>query len=245
MEGAENEMPQIKNTAMVAVGISLIVLLLIILEHNLAFQGHGTIVLPAGGTYLGPTTSPADTVTLAPSPVPSGAASKPAPDGTYTTAAGKFAVTKDAAWVTVRGNKYPYAFSAPKTLKLVPLSQNQYDIYAISWNNQPADQNVLVGVDDLSAKDSLKQYITTSKRAYVESWWKQFGLTGVASITEFTNSRGLHGYRAKYINSAGQSPNDDVFFEVSDPKYVIHLASGVLDASVFNPLIDSVAWNLK
>ena len=247
MDDAPNEIPQIKNTAMVTAGICLIVLLLIILQHNLAFQSKGTIVLPAGGTYLGPTTSPTQevTVTLAPTAIPTGKDTTPTADGTYTTADGKFAVTKNAVWVTVNGNKYPYSFSAPKSLNLVALSKDQYDIYAISWNNQPPDQNVLIGVDNLNDKDSLKQYVTTSKRGYVENWWKQFGLKGVASITEFTNSKGLHGYRAKYINAAGQSPNEDVFFEAPNPAFVIHLASGVLDASVFNPLIDSVAWTTK
>lgn len=241
----EEQLPNIKNTGMVTAGISIAIISLIILQHNLSFQQHSTVVLPAGGTYLGPSNTPTPSpaqITVAPTPIPSGVASKPTVNGNFTTSAGKFAVTKDATWVTVKGNKYPYSFSAPKALTLVPLSQDQYDIYAISWNNQPADQNVLIGVDNLNNKDSLKQYITTSKRGYVENWWKQFGLKGVASITEFTNSKGLKGYRAKYINNAGQAPNDDVFFEVPDPQYVIHIASGVLDSSVFDPLIDSVAW---
>jgi hypothetical protein len=241
----EGELPNIKNTGMVAAGISIAVISFIVLQHNLAFRKNGTVVIPAGGSYLGPTVSPIQTpaqITVAPTPVPTGTASKPTANGNFTTAAGKFGVTKDATWVTLKGNKYPYSFSAPKALSLVPLSQDQYDIYAISWNNQPADQNVLIGVDNLSTKDSLKQYIATSKRGYVENWWKQFGLKGVASITEFTNSKGLKGYRAKYINGAGQAPNDDVFLEATDPQYVIHVASGVLDASVFDPLVDSVAW---
>ena len=60
---------------------------------------------------------------------------------------------------------------------------------------------------------------------------------------EFTNSNGIRGYRAKYLNSANQAPNDDVFFEVPEPHFIIHVASGVLDAAVFDKLIDSVAWN--
>jgi len=246
------KLPELKNVGAIAAVSSIVVILLIILQHNMAFQKTSTIVIPAGGTYLGPTNTP--------TPMPGAqaqvgnepvATTKPSEtvkndaanaDGTYTTTAGKFAVTDNAVWVTVKGNKYPYSFSFPKALKLVTFPNDQFDIYAISWNNMPPDQNVLIGVDNLSRTDTLKQYITVSKHSYVENWWKQFGLKGVGSILEFTNSKGLKGYRAKFLNSANQSPNEDVFFEVPDPTYVIHIASGILDASVFDKLLDSVAW---
>ena len=246
--GESEQIPPIKNTAIIAIGVSVAVIALIILQHNLAFQGVGTIVLPAGGTYLGPTdtTTPAPAITppapVAPTVTVSTTPTAPTKNGTYTTAQGKFAVTKDAVWVTVKGNKYPYSFKKPSALNLVTFPNDQFDIYAISWNGQPPDQNVLIGVDNLNRTDALKQYIDVSKRTYVENWWKQFGLKGIGSITEFTNSHGLKGYRAKFLNSAGQTPNDDVFFETPNPIYVIHIASGVLDSSVFDPLIDSVAW---
>jgi hypothetical protein len=205
------------------------------LRHNLAFQKKSTIVLPAGGTYLGPK----DTPTEAP-PVPTTNNLRPV------TNVNKFTVSADTPWVTVKGNVYPYSFQSPKTLKLVTFpGENKYDIYAISWNNQPPDQNVLIGVDNLNNTESSKQYITTSKRSYVESWYKQFGLKGIASLIEFTNNQGLKGYRATYINASGQTPNDDIFFEVANPAYVIHLASGVLAPEVFDKLIDSVSWNKK
>jgi hypothetical protein len=237
--------PNIKNTGMIAAGVSVGLILLIILQHNLAFQKQGTIVLPAGGTYLGPTNTPTPMPqAVAVTSTPTAKSTPKAGSESYTTSDGKFAVGKDAVWVTVKGNKYPYSFSAPKTLSLVPLSQDQYDIYAIAFNNQPPDNNVLVGVDDLRRTEALKKYITISKRTYVEEWWKQFGgLKGVASIVEFTNSKGTKGYRAKYINSANQTPNEDVFFETPEPHFVIHIASGVLDAAVFDQMIDSIAWN--
>jgi hypothetical protein len=220
------DIPAYKNTGIISVGISAVILALIVLQHNLSFKG--TIVLPAGGTYLGPS----ETIKPAPTNPPS----------LPTSSEGKFTVPKNATWVSVYGRIYPYSFQAPKSLTLVTFPQDQYDIYAISWNNQPPDQNVLIGVDNLNRTDTLKQYINVSKRGYVENWWKQFGLTGVSSITEFTNSNNLKGYRAKYTVASGLSPNDDVFFETPNPAYVIHLASGVLDISVFNLIIDSVSW---
>jgi len=237
MDNEIPDLPAFKNTGIIAAGISIVILSLIILQHNLAFKG--TVVIPAGGTYLGPseTAAPAPTSPPAQPQQPTTNTQQPT-----TGTAGKFTVPQNAAWVAVYGNKYPYVFRAPKTLNLVTLPNDQFDIYAISWNNAPPDQNVLIGVDNLNRTDNLKQYINVSKRTYVENWWKQFGLTGVSSITEFTNSNNLKGYRAKYKTASGLSPNDDVFFETPDPTLVIHMASGVLDVSVFNLIIDTVAW---
>jgi len=243
MDDQTPDVPAFKNTGIIAAGISIVILSLIILQHNLSFKG--TIVLPAGGTYLGPS----ETTTQAPPPPTNAPTNQQATtpvsgnnSNTTTIVQGKFTVAQNAAWVAVYGKKYPYVFRAPKALNLVTVPNDQFDIYAISWNNQPPDQNVLIGVDNLNRNDNLKQYITVSKRGYVENWWKQFGLTGVSSITEFTNSNNLKGYRAKYKTASGLSPNDDVFFETPDPALVIHMADGVLDTSVFNLIIDTVAW---
>jgi hypothetical protein len=227
MDNETPDLPAYKNTGMIAVGISLVILTLIVLQHNLSFKG--TIVLPAGGTYLGPTETAAPAQPTA------------APVQQQATTQGKFTVPANATWVAVYGNKYPYVFRAPKTLNLVTLP-GEFDIYAISINNQPPDQNVLIGVDNLNRNDNLKQYVKGSKRAYVENWWKQFGLKGVSSISEFTNSNNLKGYRVKYLTATGVSPYDDIFFEVPDPQYVIHMSTSVLDPSLFNLIIDTVAW---
>lgn len=240
------ELPKIKNVGIIAGGISIALILLIILQHNLAFQKTSQTIIPAGNTYLGPSKSdPTPQATATPEPTtvvmdqPKNTSGKEINMNTQ----GKLSVSSSAKWSVFKGKKYPYSFSAPSALKLVTLASDTYDIYAISWENRPADQNVLVGVDDLSRTTALKQYVTMSKRSYVETWWKQFGgLKGVGSIVEFTNSKGLKGYRAKYLNSSNQTPNDDVFFETPDTKYVIHLASGILDTAFFNALIDSVAW---
>jgi hypothetical protein len=239
MDDQTPDIPAFKNTGLIAGGISIVIIALIILQHNLSFKG--TIVLPAGGTYLGPseTTTQAPT---APPALPSVASAKEGQPLPTTPSPGKFTVAGNATWINVSGRIYPYSFQSPKSLSLVTFPNDQFDIYAISWNNHPPDQNVLIGVDNLKRTDNLKQYINVSKRGYVENWWKQFGLTGVSSITEFTNSNNLKGYRAKYKTAAGLSPNDDIFFETPDPALVIHLASGVLDSSVFNLIIDTVAW---
>lgn len=169
----------------------------------------------------------------------------PAPAATSVSAgnSNEFTAASDTPWVEVKGNIYPYSFQAPATLALSAIPNNPYDIYAILWKGMPADQNVLMGVDDLKNDAARSHYISEPKINYVREWYKQFGLKGVSSIDTFTNSKGLKGYKAKYFNSAGATPNTDVFFEVPDhPEYVIHFASGVLSAGVFDKMIDSVGW---
>lgn len=170
------------------------ILTLLVVAHYMSIKDRkGTIVLPAGGTYLGPSSTPAPSSGI------------------------------------IHGRIYPYSFEAPEGVNLVTFPNDPYDIYALSINNQPPEQNVLIGVDKAGG----------NKRTYVENWWKQFGgLKGVESITTFTNSKGLKGYKAKYINGS----SIDVFFESPDGRYVIHLANGPLPKDVFDAIVDSVAW---
>lgn len=198
-----------KNVLIFSIAISTSLIALVILQHNLSFKG--TIVLPAGGTYLGPSSTPPST-------------------------------PKSVTGTEIRGQKYPYSFSVPESIKLVSLASDTFDIYALVIGTQSPDQNVLIGVDDLNRSQDLKQYMKGSKRAYVENWWKQFsGLKGVTSITEFKNSKGLAGYKAQYIQGSGE----DIFFETPDPRYVIHLANGPLEKAVFDKIVDSVSWEKK
>jgi hypothetical protein len=220
----ETSKEQLTKTLIIASIMSAIGVIAIIFFHNMSFQKNSTIVLPAGGTYLGST--PGTTI--------------PTPLTTIQTSDSKNGM------VTIKGRIYPYTFEAPDSLKFVTFPNDPYDIYALVIDNKPADQNVLIGVDDLKKTQELKTYITGDKRVYVENWWKQFGgLTGVSTITPFTNSQGLKGYRAVFINSSGQTPTVDVFFETPNPEHVIHLANGPLPKTTFEAIVDSVAWEKK
>lgn len=217
-----------KVAAIAGVG-GLLLLGFIVIQYGFSKKRDGTVVLPAGTTYLGPSNTPVDTpVTAAPQP-----------------AAQKVTYPETDKWVTNKGKIYPYTFQTPQSMELVTFPDDVYDIYAIKWGNILPQSNVLIGVDNLRNDEKNKAYISGSKRTYVNEWWKQFsGLKGVGSIEEFVNSKGLKGYRVKYLNAAGQSPNDDIFFEVQGkPEYVIHLASGILDMTLFNKIVDTVAWS--
>lgn len=216
----ENDVPSYTKTVGIIVGITAFSTLLTGIYYSQLSGRHGTIVLPAGNTYLGPN------VTRAPQP------------------SSTFTVSDDAAWHTIQGHIYPYTLSVPESLTLITFPDDPFDMYGISWGGITPISNVLIGVDDLTKDAAKSQYINQPKSVYVRSWWKQFtSLTGVSSVETFTNANGLKGYRVKYLNGANKSPNLDIFFEVpGNPQYVIHLTSGVLDPAVFAKIIDSVTW---
>jgi len=155
----------------------------------------------------------------------------------------RFTISPTTKWKDYRGKIYPYTFAYPDTLSLVVFTNDPTDSVAISWGNIPAQLNVLIHVDDVSKNQTMQQYLG-KPREYVNNWWRQYsGLQGVASVSEFTNANGLRGYRAKYLNNAGETPNDNVFFAVSNRQnLMVMFANGVLDPSVFDRILDSFDW---
>jgi hypothetical protein len=195
-------MSSYKKVVAIAIAITIIGIALVIIHYRQISNRTGTIIIPAGKTYLGPT----------PTQAPS-----------------------TQQWQTVKGNIYPYTMRIPATLTLTTFPNDPYDMYAIAGRD-PAS-NVLIGID-------AKADPSETKPAYIRAWRKQFSiLTGVKSIDSFTNSKGLKGYKVKFLTAGGESPNSDVFFEVPDkPDYVIHLSNGALDPAVFADIVDSVGW---
>lgn len=210
----------------VVVGVCVIFLLIVIFTwHQWTVKRQSEVVLHSGVTYTGPT--------------PTGNPNQQQP-----AQAGKFTAPTNGPTKIVKGMQYAYSITVPETLELVRLDENPYDIWAVKFGSIAPSSAVLIGVDNLQNNENLRQFITQPKIAYVEYWWKQFGgLTGVASITPFTNSKGLKGYKAKFTTANGPSNNDDIFFEVPGRRnLVIHLSNGVLDQAVFDSIVDSVAW---
>ncbi len=175
------------------------------------------------------------------SPLPVSTSSSPNPP----TAPLRFTIPTDTKWYTVKGKIYPYEFSVPSSLPLVIFPGDQTDSIAISWGNIPPQENVLLNIELINKRDP--KYLNLFKSDYVQNWYKFFsGLKGVKNVEPFTNKNGLKGYKATYINLAGDSPNLDVFFEVPDkPDIMIHLANGILDPALFDRIVDSVSWNKK
>lgn len=224
MEELEGQEKVFLKVGVIVSVIVVFLLLIIVTWHQWTVKRQSEIILHSGVTYTGPT---------------------PTPGSNQQTQAGKFIAKENEPTKIIKGQQYTYSFSIPQSLELVRLDENPYDIWAVKFGNVAPSSAVLIGVDNLQNNEKLKEYINQPKIVYVENWWKQFGgLTGVSSITPFTNSNGLKGYKAKYTTGSGLSGNDDIFFEISSKKnLVIHLSNGVLDQQVFDQIIDSLRWD--
>lgn len=186
----------------------------------------GNIVLPGGVTYLGP------------SPATAGPTDRQPP-----TAPLRFTAASDVAWLKQSGKIYPYTFSYPSTLPIVVFPGDGSDKIAIAWGNIPPQYNILLNIEFISSREPI--YLNLPKIEYVRNWYKFFsGLKGVKKVEPFTNTNGLKGYKASYIDLSDQTPNTNVFFEVpNDPNLMILLANGILDPPIFDRIVDSLSWN--
>ena len=155
-----------------------------------------------------------------------------------------FTADDKVTWKTVGGRKYPYAFSYPETLSILAFIDDPIDALAINWNNIPPQQNILSNIEFLDANG--RKYVAKQKN-YVADYWKFFsGLKGVnGSVEEFTNSNGLKGFKARYLDSNGQFAVQHVFFIIpNDNRVMIHLANGPLDPKIFNKIVDTVSYTV-
>lgn len=208
--------------------VFLILMGIVLLAYQYSRPRGGTIVLPGGITYLGP------------SPTVNNQQST---NNKQQTTHGKIPVPADATWATQMGKKYPYSFLYPSTLSLGVFPDDPFDAVTIFWGDTNPQENLLVRIENLKVLPAGRQDPKKSKKDYVRDWWKDYTWKGVADIAEFTNSKGLKGYRAKYLDASGTSPFDHVFFEVPGrPELVIWLSGKMLAQGVFDKIVDSVTW---
>lgn len=220
---------KIFGTVSIAVGAIAFLTIAAIVAFQYAKRRTPTIVLPGGITYLGP--SPTD------------ASRKSQNVSNANSQIGKIPVPADVSWTMGKGKLFPYTFSFPSSLSLGFFPGDPFDSVTIFWGNTNAQENLLVRVEDLTKIPNAQSYIKKPKQEYVRNWWKNYTWKDVASVTEFKNSKGLKGYRAKYIDASGTSPFDHVFFEVPNrPDLVIWLSGKMLKQEVFDKIVDSVQW---
>lgn len=213
-------------TLLPAVGVSIFLVLVIGFAVAHAKTQSGTVVLPGGVTYLGPTPTPTPTIGEKFSNVMGGQI--PIPD--------------NAEWIEYKGKILPYRFNYPNTISLGVFPNDPYDSVTVFYNGTDAQGNLFFRVEDLRQLQK-ESFITKPKLEYVNQWWKDYSWTGVSKVTPFTNGKGLVGYRAKYTDSKGQTPYEHIFFEVPGNKNLIIWISGKLfSQTVFDKLVDSVSW---
>ncbi|MDP1722136.1 MAG: hypothetical protein Q8L37_02910 [Candidatus Gottesmanbacteria bacterium] len=245
-EVSEEPTGDISKTLPVIGGAFLILVAIVFLAYQYSKPRPGTVVLPGGITYLGP--SPTESQKSPPKadqPLAGKVESqKSAQENVAEAERSRFTTDASVPWTTVKSTKYGYTFSVPETLTLEPFLTDEFDAYAITWNNVSKEANVLVGVENLSNDDKRAPYVKKTKKEYIESFWsKQYNLTGVKQITSFTNKKGLKGYKVKFQTAGGVSPFDDVFLEVpAKPNLLIHLSNAIIEGKLFDKIVDSVAW---
>jgi hypothetical protein len=220
MEQEKNAASQ-NTTKLIIAGVGGVIILgiAIFAAYRYSQKQAGGIALPGGTTYLGP--SP----TVQPTAVPL-----------------KFTADATTTWNVQTGKTYPFSFSYPSTLPIVVFTNDPTDSIGIVWGNTPPQMNILANVEFIQDRDP--KLVKQQKLEYVRNWYKFFsGLKGVASVQPFTNTGGMKGYKAQYVNYANTSPNLDVFFEVpNQPEIMIHMANGIIDSALFEKIIDSVKW---
>lgn len=215
----------------IIVGIAVIILSAITIVAYTTAKGRANVtVLPGGQTYLGPGREMVKSPTAPPvQPVQTG----------------KFQAADDVKWEDQKGKTFPFTFSHPTTLTLTTFINDVTDSVGISWGNLSPQQNILFRISDINKiEPSMVKYIGKPKE-YAQNWWTQYtgGLKGVKTLVEFTNSKGMKGYRVRFINQADQTPNEDVFFEVPGrTDLMVRFGNGVLEQTVFDRIIDTFNW---
>jgi len=217
----ENDLlSDIRGIAPMAIALVVILTAAVVASYAYAKKQTGTIILPAGVTYLGPTPTP------------------PPPSGAW------IPIPSNVSWGTQKGKRYPYSFSFPTNLALGVFPGDPFDPVTIFWGNTNPSENIFFRVENLNEMQGTSAFIDKPKIDYASFWWKQYNWKGVATVTQFTNSKGLVGYRAKYLNSEGKTLLDNIFFEVPGrPELVIWMASKLIDSTTFDRMADSLAWN--
>lgn len=180
----------------------------------------GTIVLPGGVTYLGPTPTKAPT---------------PGTPGTT------IPVPENATWEERKGTRYPYTFSYPSTLSLGMFPDDPFDAVTVFYEGTDANANIFFRIEDKTTQQRLPK--TATLKEYATDWWQDYTWKGVSAVTPITTAKGLSGFRASYIDTQGNTPYDHVFLSVpGNPNLVIWVSGRLFTPSVFTRIVDSITW---
>lgn len=155
----------------------------------------------------------------------------------------RFKTTSNSTWkdFTNKDFENDFSFSLPSDLSIAIYPNG----VGINYKELEAANNLLFSVDIGSSRSG--EFKEMKGDNYVKNYWRQYsGLISLKSYEAFTNQFNVKGHKAQYLNFANESPNQEVFFEFpGDLGSYVHFASGVLDQTVFDKIIDSFKWDTK
>lgn len=180
-------------------------------------KNKGAVVFPAGINYMGPSNlTPVPTVDMT-------------------------QLGKSGKWLQTTGKIYKYVFVYPAELQVTAFMNDQSDKHAWVTGIASPQQSIAFTVETVSDFD--KQY-EDDLEGFAGNYWKKFGgLAGAKSVEPFTNSKGLKGFKAVYVDKTGKVINTNYFFAVpDDPNHVLQVINGIIPETVFMQIVNSVEF---
>jgi hypothetical protein len=206
--------------AVVISGIAAIVLFgLVFMAYKYANRVPGSILLPGGTTYLGPTETP-----------------KPRnPNLFYAEES-----TPLKEW---KGTIYPYTIQYPETMSPGLFPNDPYDSVTIFWKDSDPNQNIFLRVENLEKDKNAKQFIGKPLRDYAEYWGKQYVWTTIKNYSEFTTDKGFKSNWVLFSDANGNESGDNYFMMVPNhPEIIIWMSSKIIEQKTFDRLVDTLEW---
>ncbi|MDH7475908.1 MAG: hypothetical protein QHH09_00350 [Microgenomates group bacterium] len=180
-------------------------------------KNKGNVVFPAGVSYLGPNQlTPVPTVDLT-------------------------QLGKSGKWLQSGGKIYKYLFIYPAELQITAFINDQSDKIAWITGIVPPQQNIAFTVETISEFNKKYQ---GDLEGFAANYWRRFsGLSGAKSVEPYTNSKGLKGFKAIYLDKKGNVANTNYFFQVpNDPDHVLQVINGMIPENIFNQIVNSVEF---
>lgn len=196
-----------KNTlAILSVGILVVFLLLIGgIYFWVSKKSKGEVVFPAGINYTGQE-----------SPNPTQPPQRPQ----YDYAA--LAAATDSVTFTSSNGQYKFAYPPGMIPLIFPGDPNDSATFDVA--EVPAQFNIMALVERISNYDSK---LVGRQREFVNNYWNFFGgLKGVQSIEDYTNEKGIKGWKVSYVNKSDVKTGDNYFFPIpGDNDRILHVSN--------------------
>lgn len=152
-----------------------------------------------------------------------------------------------ANWADFTSSKKQYIYQYPPEMIPLIFPGDANDASTFNVSNVPAQLNLMVLVETISAYQAkLGANLTGKQEEFVRNYWKIFGgLKGTKNITAFTTEKGLKGWKVNFITQSDTVGTDNYFFVIpnQDDK-VIHV-NNIFPAegqTVFNRLLNSLDY---